>query len=205
MSKRKPIQGIGINDAPYVTQKCIRVDGKNVHIETCPFYLKWKGMFDRCYSEKELAKHETYRGCSVCDEWVYFTAFRKWMEKQDWEGNQLDKDILYLDNKIYSPTTCVFVHPKVNTFLINRTHDRGQCLVGVSLERRTGLFIAYCSNPFTGGRERLGRYNTELEAHLAWKSRKHELACQLADSEYVTDERVANALRTRYLNNLEHL
>ena len=32
----------------------------------------------------------------------------------------------------------------------------------------------------------------------AWRQRKHKYACELAESEYVTDERVAKALHERY-------
>ena len=37
---------------------------------------------------------------------------------------------------------------------------------------------------------------SEYEAHEAWKARKHEHACKLADIQ--SDVRVAKVLRTRY-------
>lgn len=118
------------------------------------------------------------------------------MEKQDWEGKDLDKDILVLGNKTYSPDTCVFVEDKVNRFIVSDFKPAKDLPLGVSMERTR--LLARCSNPFTGKTERVGYHKTPEEAHLAWKARKHELACQLADSEYVTDDRVREALRNRY-------
>lgn len=48
-------------------------------------------------------------GCSVCEEWLTFSNFKRWMEQQDYEGKALDKDLLVSQNKTYSSETCVFV------------------------------------------------------------------------------------------------
>jgi hypothetical protein len=121
------------------------------------------------------------------------------MEKQDWEDKQLDKDLLCVGNKEYNPENCVFVTKIVNTFLIDKVKSRGTYPIGVRFNNVAKQFEAQCRNPFIKKQEYLGLYNCPDQAHLAWKRRKHELACQLAESEYVTDERVAQALRTRYL------
>jgi hypothetical protein len=121
------------------------------------------------------------------------------MESQDWEGKQLDKDLLGAENKEYGPNNCVFVPQIVNSFLIGRCNGCGEFPLGVTSNKKVRKFIAQCWNPFTTKREHLGYFDCPNQAHLAWKRRKHELACQLADSEHVTDERVAQALRTRYL------
>ena len=36
------------------------------------------------------------------------------MEKQDWEGKFIDKDLLFPGNKVYGPDTCVFVTRQLN-------------------------------------------------------------------------------------------
>lgn len=184
--------GIGINDADYVV--CPIVNGKAVW---CRFYRTWVNMLKRCYSEKYQARQPTYIGCSVCDEWLTFSNFKKWMEKQDWEGNQLDKDLLTNGNKVYSPETCVFVDKVTNLFTTDHGAARGEWPIGVYFNKRGGKFQAYCNNPFIKKREHLGFFACPNQAHLTWKKRKHELACQLADLQ--TDERVAKALRVRYL------
>ena len=122
--------------------------------------------------------------------------FRAWMETQDWEGKQLDKDILFQGNKEYSPSTCVFVDGIVNNFLLDSAAIRGDWPIGVCWNERDQKFQSNCCNPFTKKREHLGLFHCPNQAHLAWKKRKHELACQLADVQ--TDERVAEALRARY-------
>lgn len=109
--------GFGINDAHYKIRS-----GKGVgprHI--CPFYRSWYAMISRCYSEGEQQRNPSYAGCSVCDEWRYFSNFRRWMMNQDWKNKQLDKDIIIVNNKIYSPSTCAFVEPWVNKLLSVRS------------------------------------------------------------------------------------
>jgi hypothetical protein len=203
------ICGIGVNDAGYKTTKKVQTGrytkaGRKEYEITweCPYYIRWKSMVTRCYSPRVIEKRPTYSLCEVCEDWLTFSNFRKWMVTQDWKGKQLDKDLLFQGNKTYSPSTCVFVSRKVNTFLIEANRSRGKYFIGVSLGVKCNRYLAYCSNPFTstGISEYKGSFSYETEAHLAWKKQKHKHASQLANSEYVTDERVAEALRKRYKN-----
>lgn len=41
-------------------------------------YRTWKGMLERCYSEKYLSKKPTYKGCSVDEDWHNFQNFASW-------------------------------------------------------------------------------------------------------------------------------
>lgn len=184
------IYGVGINDADYVVQPTI--NGKR---EICPFYRLWFNMIKRCYSMKYQVRYPTYIGCSVCDEWLTFLNFKAWVQTQNWEGKELDKDLLLEDNKVYSPETCIFVDHVVNTFTLNRAADRGNHPIGVDILKHGG-FRARCNNPFSGKSEYLGQFTCPNQAHEAWRKRKHELACQLADLQ--SDDRVADALRMRY-------
>lgn len=188
--KIKLVCGIGVNDVDYIVQPVI--NGSKVW---CPFYRVWQNMLKRCYNVNYLAKYPTYIGCSVCEEWLTFSNFKKWMETKDWKGKQLDKDLLFVGNKVYSPETCVFVDGVLNNFTLDRAADRGKWPIGVYL-RECGKFQARCCNPFTKKRELLGLFTCPNEAHQAWKKRKYELACQLADLQ--DDPRVAKALRERY-------
>ena len=197
--RNRLVQGVGINDADYVTEKKETINGKYVRVWICPFYRTWTNMLERCYSEKYHQRQPTYKGCKVCDEWLIFSNFKKWMEQQDWEGKQLDKDLLVEGNKVYSPNTCIFVDHKINSFVIDRAASRGEYMIGVHWDKYANKFIAQCGNPFTSKPEYLGLFADELEAHLTWKARKHKLACQLADSEYCNDPRLAEVLRTKYL------
>lgn len=186
----KLVYGIGINDADYVIAP--KINGKQV---PCKVYGVWKGMLQRCYDSKSLEKCPTYLGCSVDKDWHNFMNFRSWVLTQDFEGKQLDKDLLYPGNKVYSKDTCVFISKALNTFMTERTASRGQLPLGVSIEGNK--FRAYCNNPFTKTQKRLGNFNTPEEAHLAWKKYKNELALEYAKLE--TDPRIIKALETRYL------
>ena len=151
-----------------------------------------------CYSTKFQERQPTYIGCTVSEEWLTFSNFKNWMMTQDWEGNQLDKDLLFKGNKIYSPETCVFVTPMVNTFTIDQGAARGDCLIGVCWHKGMSKYKSQCGNPFTGEQEYLGLLTCEQEAHRAWLKRKLELAYELAAIQ--TDERIAEALIDRYSN-----
>lgn len=192
MGKKSLIYGVGLNDADYPVDR--RVSGAHVR---CPFYVKWASMIQRCYSDIYKKKSPAYEGCYVCDEWLTFSNFKSWMEKQDWQGKELDKDLVKLGNKTYSPETCAFVDLATNVFTTDNQAKRGNWPIGASWCTKDFIFTSKCNNPFTKKKEHLGHFKDAQSAHLAWKKRKHELACQLADLQ--TDDRVANALRVRYL------
>lgn len=201
MKRNKLVYGVGINDADYAVKKfeCWYEHDKrkNKQIWVCPFYEKWKNMLRRCYCSKYQETKPTYKGCSVCQEWLTFTNFKVWMEQQDYEGKQLDKDILLPGNKVYSPETCIFVEAKVNSFLVECNASRGQYMIGVSWFKPRQKFVSYC-NDGSGKCKHLGYFNTELEAHKAWLKCKLEVAYQLAADQ--TDSRIAKALIERYEN-----
>lgn len=192
--------GVGINDADYEVHKWeyVIVDGKKKQkiVWVCPYYRAWKGMLVRCYSTKYQERFPTYIGCSVSEEWLRFSNFKRWMEEQDWEGLQLDKDLLFAGNKVYSAETCVFVTRVVNNFTIDCRASRGEWLIGVIWHKRDNKFQAQVQNPFTKRLEYLGLFSCELEAHQTWLKRKLELAHELAAEQ--TDDRVAKALVGRY-------
>ena len=203
LSTPKSVYGVGVNDADYVVQRWEtigRVNGKQKQklVWCCPYYQAWKGILQRCYSTKLQERFPTYKGCSVSEEWLTFSVFKSWMEKQDFEGMQLDKDLLFEGNKVYSEEKCVFVSRVVNMFTTDRGNDRGEWLIGVVWHKSAGKFRSQCRNPFTKKQEYLGYFACELEAHQAWLKRKLELAHLLAAEQ--TDERVAKALIERYTN-----
>lgn len=168
--------------------------GKKVLVWRCPFYKKWADMLHRALSKREKMRYKSYEGASVCDDWLKLSNFRAWMETQEWEGKQLDKDLLVPGNKLYSPETCVFIGPKLNKFLISGESHRGECLVGV--HQKDGKYASQCCNPFTGKQEHLGTFSNEIDAHMAWRAKKHEHAIAFAEEE--EDVRVKLALLSRY-------
>ena len=195
----KLVYGAGINDADYVVEQreeAPRVNGKRKQnlVWTCPFYLAWKGMLRRCVGGKSKARQPTYGDVTCCDEWLTFSNFKSWMVQQEWEGKQLDKDIIVVGNRVYNPEACAFVSGATNSFIISSETKRGKWPLGVYWCKDS--FRAQCRNPFTKKREYLGCHNTPEEAHEAWRKRKHELAQLVAATE--TDMRVVEALKKRY-------
>ncbi len=193
--KERLLCGVGINDANYVVKPTNPLRGSQ---STCPYYRKWKSMIERCYSEKCREKRPTYKGCTVCEEWLTFSNFKQWMEKQNWESKQLDKDILHEGNKVYNPRDCVFVSRMLNMFVLDRGKARGDFMIGVCFDKDNKKFISNCNNPLTKKKEHLGRFNSELEAHLAWKTRKLELVDLLQEQGYIDDVRIYKALKLKY-------
>ena len=167
-NESKLLHGVGVSDADYFVTK--KENGKQVW--RCPYHQTWKSMLMRAYSDKYKQKNPTYQDVTVCEEWHSFMRFRAWMEKQDWEGKELDKDILFEKNKIYSPNTCVFVDGVVNNFLNDQAAARGEWPIGVYWNEQKQKFISQCNNPFTKEKEYLGLFHCPHQAHLAWKARK---------------------------------
>ncbi len=196
MKRKSKIYGIAHNDADYPVVKHAVLDGKKRIVWRCPYYTRWYDMIRRCYSSSMPLKQKNYSECSVSDDWLSFTNFKEWMEKQDWKGKELDKDLLQKGNKIYGADKCVFVDSLTNTFTEDCGASRGDHLIGSSLNKALGKFESYCRNPFTKKLERFGLHETSESAHAAWKKRKHELACQLAGLQ--KDPRVAKSLMERY-------
>lgn len=180
------VYGLGVVDVDYNITRSEMVDGKSKVVWRCPYYRKWNHILERCFCLKYQERQPTYKGCTVTEEWKYLSDFIKWVENQpnkDWEDCEPDKDFLSVGNKQYSPETVVFVSSKVNKFINDHGRSRGDYMIGVCYQpykNKKNPYYTQCHNPF-GGSRHVGYYPTELEAHLAWRARKYELALQLAD------------------------
>jgi hypothetical protein len=169
MKKPRKVFGVGTNDATYVVDP-IGPDGKRLR---CPYYRAWNNMLKRAYCSKYHVRRPTYIGVTVCEEWLSFMAFRAWMEAQDWQGKQLDKDIIAPGNKVYSPDTCVFVSPALNNLFTDCGAARGEYPIGVSWYKRDKKF--YAQIRIAGRLKHLGVFTCPHEAHVAWRKAKVRL------------------------------
>ena len=102
---RKTVYGIGINDADYP----ISITEDYHTTWRCPYYSVWSNMLKRCYDKSTQQKQKSYMTITVCEEWHTFSTFRLWMKTQDWKNKQIDKDLIVLSSKFYSPLTCCFI------------------------------------------------------------------------------------------------
>lgn len=180
MKTKKLVCGVGINDL--------------MANNDCPYYRKWYGMIRRCYGKEMEEQGSNYANCKVSEEWLTLSVFKSWMEKQDWQDKELDKDLLVTGNTLYSEGTCLFITKRINNFIARSTEKLGKLPVGVYLEPNGRYYKSAIG--FNGKIENLGTFTTPLDAHKAWLVAKTMYADRLAESE--DDERVSEALRKRY-------
>jgi hypothetical protein len=183
-NNKKLIFGVGINDlndyifSDYKLSKC---------------YTVWHSMLRRCYSSVYQKHKKSYIGCSVCSEWLFLSNFYKWFNENHVDGFELDKDILFKGNKIYSPQTCSFIPRRINCLLVSCKSKRGIYPIGV--KRNGKLYESSCK--INGKDVYLGLFKNANDAFLAYKKFKESYIKELATSYYnngnITKE-VYNAL-----------
>ncbi len=81
-----------------------------------PAYEVWLCRMKSCYGDVKY-KH-LYVGATICEEWHNFQNFAKWYYKQEklyGKGGNVDKDLLHLGNKHYSPETARYIPKAVNS------------------------------------------------------------------------------------------
>lgn len=158
-------------------------------------YCCWVSMLRRCYDNKYHLLKPTYKDCVVCDEWRYFSKFKRWFDENNIKGYHLDKDILIKGNKYYSPETCCFVPPEINTLLLNDKSKRNkkELPVGVSKCGNGYRSRISCKNKII----EIGTFDTPEEAFYAYKEAKEayikEVAQEYFDKGRIT-KRVYDAL-----------
>ena len=166
-------------------------------------YMLWQSMLKRCYSDVYKKKYPTYEGCEVSDKFKSYEYFYEWCINQigfDNEGWHLDKDLLNKGNKVYSESTCVFIPSEINSLLVKREASRGEHFIGVCWNKTSKVFMAQVSKG-KGKSERLGLFNTEIEAFNAYKQAKETFVKEQAEKwKDKIDERAYNALMNYTVN-----
>lgn len=158
----KLIYGVGFNDRKYLT----KVNGKHLRE-----YLIWREAIARCYSPIFQKKRPTYVGCSASENFKSYSYFYEWCQTQigfGKKGFELDKDLIFKGNKIYSEDTCLFLPSELNSLLTSNKAGRGTLPIGVTAVGNR--FRVYC------GREPasifVGSFKTPEEAFNAYKQAK---------------------------------
>ena len=178
---KKALYGVGVNDVDYC-------------VYSCPYYKKWHGMLSRAYSSKYHKRRPTYNSVVVCQDWHVFSVFRSWMILQDWEGKELDKDILYPGNKCYSPETCCFVNKEINLLFKNFTLSENRTFpVGVSKNGRKFQARLRVHNK----RKSLGSFLTIEEAHWVYIAAK---IVYIENFYPIVEERIKEGLMRHVIN-----
>ena len=148
---------------------------------TTESYIKWHDMIHRCYNEKFHKRQPQYKGCTVCVEWLNYSNFKIWYDKHKIPGMtlDLDKDILFKENKIYSPETCCFVSHTINALFLSRKEARGEYPIGVSYEKEKKKFRACMA--FMGKQIKLGTFDTAEAAFARYKEYKEDFIQDMAE------------------------
>ena len=170
--RRKLTHGVGLCDVRGVSTKL-------------PSYRRWSGMLERCYNSKSLSRFPTYTGCSVCEEWLTFSNFKRWHDDNYREGYHMDKDILVQGNKVYGPETCCFVPGRINTMLTDRHNARGNYPLGVTqkvhINKDGSRAITYPARCWGADRKHMHKtFKTPEEAQAWYAETKHAVVCEVA-------------------------
>lgn len=197
------LYNIATNDADYNVEVRSCIKGKRQRLWVCPIYKTWIAMLSRCYGTKSKTNRKSP---TVCEEWLTFSNFKSWMEQQDWEGKELDKDLLVYRNNIYSLDTCCFLSHALNTFLCSSNKTRGLYPIGVNYHIDPKMVNpckkAYRSQISDGSKKRhLGYYLTPEEAHKVWQLAKISIGTKMLNEIY--DEKVRAGL-LRVINKLQY-
>lgn len=93
----------------YNHDRCSKCDKSKYRISSLPEYVVWQRMLARCYD----IFHDNYnlyggRGVTVCDRWNpraggSFENFYADMGPRPSDDHQLDKEAVFIDNKVYCP------------------------------------------------------------------------------------------------------
>ena len=148
---------------------------------TSESYLKWHDMINRCYNAKFHERQPQYRGCTVCEEWLNYSNFKVWYDQNKIAGMplDLDKDILFKGNKVYSPETCCFVPHAINTLFLNGKKNRGDLPLGVHFDKSKCKYRAEMS--FMGEQIKLGWFDTAEAAFARYKKYKEDFIRDIAE------------------------
>lgn len=174
----KLVHGVGINDVDYPVTKTVMVYEGGKHfskqIWMCPFYRKWVSMLLRGHSESYKKKRPHYKKSLVDSKWHHLSVFKSWMENQPYIDHELDKDLLFPENYLYSEETCSFIPPKINILLTDNLGKRNpDGLLGVYSIQNSHEYTLrkpYLARVGTGGKSlKLGSFSTLEEGHFAWQ------------------------------------
>lgn len=66
-SRKKLVYGIGVNDL--------------LNESSTKANQIWSDIIRRCYTKEMQDRFPTYKGCTICEEWKYFSNFKRWFDE----------------------------------------------------------------------------------------------------------------------------
>lgn len=165
------VYGVGIVGL----EKATDINNKNINSYRC-----WHSMLTRCYT----GKYPDYEDCSVCDEWLFYSNFKKWYDNNFYyiEGRktELDKDILFKGNRIYSPLNCIFTPKRINILFVTRKSKRGLYPIGVHWSKQKRKYFSQCRDD-NNKTVLIGGFNNVKDAFMAYKKYKENIIKIIAE------------------------
>ncbi len=175
-------------------------DMPNIKARGNIYYGFWSRMIERCYSEKSLLRYPQYLTVSIYQDWQYFSNFYNWATTHYIENYELDKDIIQIGSRIYSPDTCCFVPQEINKSIIETVKGNFPC--GVWYKQRSARMTNERSKPYIAEccGIILGQFESAFEAHQAWQLAKINHINNLIDKYFgLIDIRAINGFKSRIL------
>jgi hypothetical protein len=138
-------------------------------------YRKWSRLRSSCYLTNSLIKVPCYLNVTVCESWRFFSNFQTWFLENYKEGAYIDKDLMSSnDKKEYSPDSCVFISPKLNSDLaIRKNPYEKDGVAGVTLTENNTYAVR--TKDATGRFIQCGTFNNIYDAHKQWQLSKAEV------------------------------
>lgn len=191
MTKRTLIQGVGINDADYEYRRQEKVDGKYKIIYQCKIHSMWKDLLRRCYNQQYKAKYLHYQDVTCCEDWLVFSKFKEWIDSQgdlldkDGRVKHLDKDLLNMNNKHYSPENCIVVSRKINNFFLEGLPNKETKVRGVCYNKKVRKYQVFCKDPLNRYSKYIGNVVTVEEGNVLYRTTKLKYFRDLYHEGYV--------------------
>lgn len=141
----------------------------------------WQQVLTRCKENGSFQKvHPTYEG--VTNGFENFQRFADWCQYQKGyiENYALDKDLLVPCNKVYCEDACIFLPHAINSFIAYQGPAVTSYLRGAHYVPKLNKYRALCEPSGSDYSRHVGYFDTEEEAHLAYKDRKKTVGKILA-------------------------
>lgn len=150
-------------------------------------YNIWYSILRRSYSDYYKSMFPTYKDVTCDPVWFYYDNFYNWVHSQsNYEAIKnmdynIDKDILFKGNRIYTPEKCTLVPQYINKLIIKQESTRGDCLIGV-VRNKNGTYGVYCNDG--KNQKHINNYKSELDAFFAYKEYKEKTIKRIAQEAY---------------------
>lgn len=150
-------------------------------------YRHWMHMLQRVYLPELHIKHPNYSDAAICTDWHNFQNFAQWCQIADGFSKTcedgrvfcLDRDLLYPNNKLYSPETCCFIPNCINVGLEGRKRSKTSGLpTGVFWHKATNGYIVSVSSG--SNQQHIGCFRDLTQAKFEYNKAKTDILVELA-------------------------